>query len=85
MFQVTWSRRAINQLAVIWMNATDQNSVSAASHAIGAALASDPENEGESRPNSRRVMYASPLGVRYRVYPGETRVRVLVCWQIRQV
>lgn len=85
MFRVRWSRRAINQLATIWMNATDQNAVTAASHAIDQALANDPENEGESRPNGRRVMYSSPLGVRYRVDRAQNHVRVLVCWQIRQV
>jgi hypothetical protein len=69
----------------IWIAATDQNAVTAASHAIDQMLSNDPENEGESRPNGRRVVYSSPLGVRYRVDPNENRVRVLLCWQIRQV
>jgi hypothetical protein len=85
MFRVVWTRRALNQLAAIWTQATDRNAVTAASHAIDQALAIDPENEGESRPNNRRVTYAPPLGVRYRVYPADNLVRVLVCWQIRQV
>lgn len=85
MFRVSWSRRAINQLAAIWTNATDRNAVAAASHAIDQALENDPENEGESRPNNRRVTYALPLGVRFRVDAAQRRVRVLVCWQTRQV
>jgi hypothetical protein len=31
------------------------------------------------------VMFTSPLGVRFRVYPDRKLVRVLACWQIRQV
>jgi hypothetical protein len=85
MFRVVWNRRALNQLAAIWVAATDQNAVTVASNTIDQALANDPENEGESRPNHRRVMYSSPLGVRFRVYPDRNLVRVLACWQIRQV
>lgn len=85
MFRVQWKHQALNQLTGIWLKATDQNAITVASHAIDQLLAQDPENQGESRPNRRRVMYASPLGVRYRVYPDRGLVRVLACWQIRQV
>jgi plasmid stabilization system protein ParE len=85
MFRVVWNRRALNQLAIIWTAAADQNTVTAASYAIDQALARDPDNEGESRPNHRRVTYSSPLGVRFRVYKDRNLVRVLACWQIRQV
>jgi hypothetical protein len=85
MYRVVWKRIALDQLAAIWMNATDQNAATAASHAIDQALAVDPEHRGESRPNHCRVMYVSPLGVRFRVNTKTRTVRVLACWQIRQV
>lgn len=83
MYRVSWTRRAINQLAAIWANATDRNAIAAASYAIDQALANDPENEGESRPNGQRVTYALPLGVRFRVDPIQRRVRVVACWYVR--
>ncbi|MDY3559868.1 hypothetical protein R5W23_001040 [Gemmata sp. JC673] len=73
MLQVTWSRRAINQLAVIWMNATDQNAVAAASQAIDTALANDPENEGESAEQSSRDVRLPARGTVSRVPQREAR------------
>lgn len=80
MYRVRWSRRAGNQLATVWTNAPERNAVTAASYAIDQALARDPENQGESRPNNRRVMFVAPLGVLYRVDTQRRLVRVLACW-----
>ena len=85
MYRVRWTRRAINQLASIWMGATDRNAITQASHRIDVALASDPIAASESRPNGERVMYESPLGARFRVHSKTRTVRVHLCWQIRQV
>lgn len=60
MYRVRWTRKASNQLAAIWTDAMDQNAVTIASHRIDQALASDPENQGEERPQNRRVMFESP-------------------------
>lgn len=76
MFRVKWNRRAVNQLMTIWLNAADQNAVTSASHEIDQILTQDPANEGESRPNQTRLIFASPLAVRYRVYPD----RKFVLW-----
>jgi plasmid stabilization system protein ParE len=67
MYRVRWTRKASNQLAAIWTNAADQNAITVASHRIDQALASDPENQGEDRPNNRRVMFEPPLLVFYRI------------------
>jgi plasmid stabilization system protein ParE len=82
MFRVSWSRRALARLADIWVHSTDQNAVTAAVDTIDRALAADPGNQGESRPNNRRVMFARPLGVSYRVDGAGNRVRVLAVWRI---
>jgi hypothetical protein len=63
MYRVRWTRKASNQLAAIWNNATDQNAVTVASHRIDQTLASDPEHQGEERPKNRRVMFEPPLVV----------------------
>jgi plasmid stabilization system protein ParE len=67
MYRVRWTRKASNQLAEIWNIATDRNAIAAASHRIDQALASDPENQGEDRPNNRRVLFEPPLLVFYRI------------------
>lgn len=67
MYRVRWTRAASNQLAAIWTDATDRNAVTVASNLIDHALATDPENHGEDRPNNRRVLFESPLLVFYRI------------------
>ena len=79
MWRVVWNRLALDRLAGVWLGASDQNAVTAASHQLDQALAVDPENEGESRPNEERVTFASPLGIRFKVYTDRRLVRVLDC------
>ena len=74
MFRVRWTRRASNQLATIWINDADQNAVTFASHRIDQLLASDPENQGEERPNNRRVMFEPPILVVYRIDISKTQL-----------
>jgi hypothetical protein len=67
MFRVRWTRTAISQLAAIWVNAADQQAVTAASYQIEQLLRRDPANQGEDRPNNRRVIFIAPLVVLYRI------------------
>jgi hypothetical protein len=76
MYRVRWTRNASNQLAAIWTNATDQTAVTTSSHQIDQALASNPENQGEERPNNRRVLLAAPLFVFYRINNAQNTVTV---------
>jgi plasmid stabilization system protein ParE len=82
MFTVRWTRRAIRRLTQIWVDAHDQAAVTTAVARIDRLLAVDPGNQGESRPGRKRVMFVSPLGVKFRVYPQEGIVRVLSVWRI---
>jgi hypothetical protein len=77
MYRVRWTRKASNQLATIWTNATDQNAVTLASHRIDRALASDPENQSEDRPKNRRVMFEPPLVTVYRINKSTNTVVVI--------
>lgn len=66
-FKVRWTRRARNQLADIWLTHYDRGGVTAAAHRIDMLLARDPENQGESRPKNRRIIFESPLVAIYRI------------------
>jgi hypothetical protein len=78
MFQVAWLPRAVNDLAEIG-NHGDPNlrqSMTRAAHAIDQALQLDPFGSGESREAGIRVMFAPPLGVRFKV-DQESRVAIV--------
>lgn len=57
-----------------------RQSVTAASHEIDQRLSADPENEGESRPDDRRIMFVAPLGVMYEIDQDQGIVFVLQVW-----
>jgi hypothetical protein len=79
-YTVLWVPGAEQRLADLWINATDRDSITKASHAIDQRLKTDPLNQGESRPGGRRVLFESPLGVLYRVEEQDMIVRVLHVW-----
>jgi len=80
-FEVIWIPSAVQELAAIWLQASDRQAVTTAAHAIEKRLESDPENDGESRPKGRRILHSKPLGVRYRVLVDRRLVKVLRVWR----
>ena len=54
-WKVFWLPNAEQELADVWLQATDRSSVSNAALAKDYSLSVDPENLGESRPNERRI------------------------------
>jgi plasmid stabilization system protein ParE len=80
-YMVTWTRNAQNDLADIWMNATDRQSVRDAANRIDRALERNPERLGQSLGDDR-VYVDAPLAVTFAVFPADCRVRV---WQVEQV
>jgi hypothetical protein len=79
-YTVLWVPGAEQRLAELWMDATDRDAITKASHAIDQQLKTDPLNQGESRPRGRRVLFESPLGVLYRVEEQDMIVRVYHVW-----
>jgi plasmid stabilization system protein ParE len=75
-FRVIWTRAARDQLAAIWLSHSDRTGVTAAAHRIDGLLGRDPANQGEDRPNNRRIMFESPLVVVYRIDTANSRVIV---------
>jgi hypothetical protein len=61
-----------------------RGSITTSSHQIDQRLRADPQNEGESRPNGRRIFIMPPLGVKYRVEVDGKTGSVLRVWLIRR-
>lgn len=80
MFEVEWTATAANELAAVWIRATDKNAVTEASFAIDQTLTVDPTEVGESRTNEERITFVAPLGIRFHVDVGNQQVTVLACW-----
>jgi hypothetical protein len=84
-FTVIWSAAAIQDLARVWMNATDRNAITSAANEIDQILSHDPQHVGEARPGGQRVDFADPLGFRFEVVVDDLRVTVGAVWVTRPV
>jgi hypothetical protein len=73
---VTSPRRAQDELATIWMNATDRQAVTLASHEIDAGLHRDPLAHGSDL-GTHRAWTVGPLTVWYTVSPDDCMVSIL--------
>lgn len=76
-YRVVWTRHAEGELAQIWLDADDRMAVSSAARQIDAALAREPHKCGESRSNNRRIFFAGPLVVEFRISHADAEVRVV--------
>lgn len=66
-YTVSWTPRAQNDLATLWMNAPDRAAVTTASNTIDAVLRRDPYADSESRTGPTRIMIVPPLAVAFDV------------------
>jgi hypothetical protein len=57
-----------------------RKAITAATYQIENDLKESPEDEGESRGDDERVVFAFPLGINFRVYPEQFIVRVRHVW-----
>jgi len=55
------SPRAQQELADLWINASDRNAVTSAADEIERLLALDPLAQGESRGGNKRLLFEPPL------------------------
>jgi hypothetical protein len=86
MFRVDWLQTALDQLMTIWMSAdsAQRQAITAATHDIDQQLKADPFGPSESRPGGRRILFASPLGILFRIEADEQTVSVLRVWLFRK-
>jgi hypothetical protein len=75
-YTVLWREMALQQLAAIWMAATDREAVNRAVDAIDAELADDPDRKGEDYFGDRYIL-TPVMWTLYRVYPDDRTVHVL--------
>jgi hypothetical protein len=80
-YTVTWVPAAEQELANIWLNATDRNAVTRAAHAIERRLRRDPLYTGESRTQGTRVAFLPPLACLFRVVEDDLLVEVIHVWE----
>ena len=69
----------MDQLTEIWTQADSElrKAITRANHALDKRLAANAENEGESRPNNRRITFEQPLAIFFRVESDGLVVTVL--------
>ena len=79
-FAVVWMPDAQNELATIWLAATDRNAVTRASHTIDLLLGTAPHTVGTVLFDTLREYMEPPLGVEFEVIDADRRVFVLTCW-----
>ncbi|HVK11391.1 MAG TPA: hypothetical protein VM597_21660 [Gemmataceae bacterium] len=76
-YQVVWDRLAEEELAAIWLAASDRNAVTRASEWLERRLAVNPLDLGESRRSSvERIGFYPPLGIEFEVIEDDLRVVV---------
>jgi len=66
-YSVVWNPDAENDLTQMWLASRMRHAIRAAADEIDSALVVNPLEYGESRDESRRVMYVWPLGVSFEV------------------
>lgn len=76
-FTVLWKQQAEDQLAEIWLASDRSPEVTVAADELEKILRNDAQNQGESRSDSRRVVFIPPLVVAFRVNEDDRVVWVL--------
>jgi len=77
---VVWLPAAEQELADLWLMASDRVAITNASLEIDQLLTTDPENAGESRQDKRRVLFSAPIAVMFRVLRDDRIVIVSHVW-----
>jgi hypothetical protein len=60
-YTVVWVPGAEQELATLWLDADHRAAITRASYVIDERLRTDPQNQGESRPGGRRIMFEPPF------------------------
>lgn len=85
MYSVEWTHEALGQLTNLWLTlgSGERTHVTAAVDLLDRLLADAPLQQGESREGSRRVTFAAPLGISFRVNSLEQQVVVVAVWSLK--
>jgi hypothetical protein len=80
-YEIIWIKDAESDLAQIWLNADNRQSILIACQNIDSALEINPLDCGESRAENRRIGFTHPLGFEFEVLARERKVYVLAIWR----
>jgi plasmid stabilization system protein ParE len=78
-YTVVWRPSAEDQLAEIWMQASDRQAVTDAANSIERTLRNSPETKGVEFYGDWMIV-EEPLTVVFAVYPDDCRVDILHVW-----
>jgi hypothetical protein len=81
-YMVTWLPSALNELADIWNQASDQQAVTDAADRIDDVLRRDADQKGQAYHGIRRLIVDAPLAVVFTPYRDDCRVFVI---QVRRI
>jgi plasmid stabilization system protein ParE len=81
-YTVIWKHAAEEELARIWMDAEDRDSVTKAADEIDKLLGTNPLDQGESRSGAVRVLFVDPLGIFFHIDDEDRLVSVLKAWWV---
>ena len=86
MSRVEWSQSALNELASVWMQADSamRQAITAATNALDHQLQNDPEQQGESRNDTERILFTFPLGVGFEIDTQRDTVTIRHVWSFRK-
>jgi plasmid stabilization system protein ParE len=76
-YTVVWATPALSQLAQVWIDAGDRDSVNTAAAVIDRELAGNPEAKGEAVHEGLRAFESPPLYVLYTASEPDRLVRVV--------
>jgi hypothetical protein len=76
-YTVVWHDAAQNLLVEVWLLSPDRPAVTAATHAIDVALATDPDSKGIPVEGNLRETIVSPLRVWFSVSEPDRLVKVV--------
>ena len=79
-FTVVWASAAEQELAALWLKATDRGRLAAMASAIDSQLRVAPQELGESRDRNRRILLHGGLAIVYEIAADDRLVRVLTIW-----
>ena len=78
---VIYRPSAKSELAELWLNAGDKQTVTNAADAIDQILARDPSTAGESREEGMRILIEAPLAVVFDVRQDD---RIAEVWHVKE-
>lgn len=76
-YTVIWVESAQNELAELWLNASDRNAVTTAANAIDQELGEDAPTKGTELSEGLRCLFSPPLKVIFTVREDDRIVEVL--------